>query len=257
MDYPLTWEEESAAPWPWQVQRTLEQLFGLLVPHSADEAAAWLDACLALPWATDEEASQLVEASRASTHFKTARVMARWRAIALSPALPGAATQVAQDVGEATRLWDTPESRGIGLVITVDILKQSPHVEARRQAAYGLRALKTRFRAGKEEPLPPPIAAIWTALDMALDPRNGDEWTRLYVYGFSALEAMSDPPFAPDRRMDPHGPEPRAALERLSRWFRANRARLSAEAAGEARALGETRTMLDALERPGAGEGSP
>ncbi len=256
-EYPLTWEEENAAPWPWQVQQTLQQLFGALLPHAPAEAHAWLDACLALPWGTDEEASMFVEASRSSTHFKTPRVMARWRAIALSPKLPGAAALVAGEVGQATRLWDAPSSQAIGHAVTVDILTRSPHSAARDQAAYGLRHLTTRVSGGKEVPLSPPVTGILTALRLALDPRRGEVWNRLYTYGFSALEAMTAPPFAPDRRMDPNGPLPAARLADLERWLRTHRARLEIEAAREAPALQAARAALVAAEREEAAGGRP
>jgi len=250
-DYPLTWEEEAAAPWPWQVEVTLERLLDDLVPTgnvaghtSAAYGEAWLAACLTLPWSTDEEALLFVEASRDSTHLKTPAILARWRSIALDARFPEAAARVAGELGEATRLWDAPESQSIGQVLTLDILERSPHVAARHNAAYGLHFLSQRVHEGKDVPMPPPASAILASLRAALDPRNGDVWTRLYVYGFGALGAMATPPFRANPTMDPNGPEPRARMNELAAWFRTNEPRLAAEAAREKPQLDEARALL-------------
>ena len=249
VDYPLTWDEEAAAPWPWQVQVTLDDLFRSLLPHSAGEAKPWLEACLALPWSTDDEASLFVEASRGSTHFKIPRIMARWRAIALSPRLPAAASLVAEAVGTATIQWEAPESQAFGQVLTVDILERSPHPNVREQAVFGLRRLTTRFRDGKKELLAPPATAVLKVLGMALDPRNGSARYRLHVHAGSAFAAMPTPPFALDRSMELTETEAEARLRDLTKWFQANQARLAAEAAREAGALDQARAALEAEER--------
>ncbi len=252
-DYPLTWEEEAAAPWPWQAQQALEQLFAALFPRTAAEARPWLEACVALPWSTDAEARMLVEASRGATHVKSTRVMARWRAIALTEKLPEASLAVAQAVGEATRLWDAPESQAIGEVLTVDMLTRSPHARAREHAAFGIKSLGRRWREGKERTLPPPSTAILTALRMANDPLLADAWTRLTAYGFGALEAMPSPPFVPDRRIDPSGPEVAARAAELASWTAANLPRLEAEATERNKVLDPARGALEAAERESRG----
>lgn len=243
-DYPLTWEEEAAAPWPWQVQETLEQLFVALAPRTDAAENAWLKACERLPWASDADAALLVEASLGARHRKTTRVMALWHAIAISPSRPRAAELVARSVGEATRTWDAPESQAIGEVIVVDLLAGSNH-PAREHAAYGLRALALRERGGRDERLKPPSTAILGALALSQDPAAGDPWKRLYVYGFSALEAMVAPPFVPDRTIAPTGPDAAARAEELGRWFVANRQKLEAESASRKRVLDPTRRALE------------
>jgi hypothetical protein len=54
---------------------------------------------------------------------------------------------------------------------------------------------------------------------LSQDPTNGDPWTRLYVYGFSACEAMDHPPIQADRRMDPHSPKVEQQLSTLGNWL--------------------------------------
>jgi hypothetical protein len=250
LEYPLTWDEEARAPWPWQVQQSLMALFGQLLPHSTSAAEVWLSACMTLPWDTEDRAAQYLDATEGSSHWKSPAVLARWRAIALAPALPLAATRAAGAVARATRLWDVRASAAIGQVVTLDILRLSPHTPAREAAAYGLRELSRRWHDGSEETLPSPATAILVALKAAEDPKNGDAWKRLYVYGFSALEAMAAPPFPPDRRMDPAGKEPQARLDQLASWRRANESRLETDAAREGPRLDAARALLDAADAP-------
>jgi hypothetical protein len=247
-DAPLTWEEEAAAPWPWQVQQTLTDLFRGVLPdetfsRSPGRVDAWFLACLSLPTSTDADALLFVEATQPPQQ-KSPAILARWRSIALAPGLPEAAEAVARNVGEATRRWDAPMSAAIGHVILLDILQSSPHAPARERAAYGVKDLSRRWHDGREEVLPPPATAILWLLEAAMDPKNGDASSRLYVYGLRALEAMPAPPFPPDRPIDAHGPEPAARLAELADWFRGNKPRLAAEAAREAPALAEARALL-------------
>lgn len=243
-DYPLTWEEEAAAPWPWQVHHTLEELFRSLFPRTLAAERAWLEACETLPWASDDDAAILVETSLGAPHLKTPRVMALWHAVSVSAGHPRAAELVARSVGEAARAWDAPESQAIAEVIVVDLMASSNHA-AREHAAYGLRALARRSRAGREERLAPPSTAILAALTLSQDPAAGDPWKRLYVYGFSALEAMAAPPFVPDRTIAPAGPAATARADELARWYSANLARLQAESATRKKTLDPTRTALE------------
>ena len=243
-DYPLTWEEEVAAPWPWQVHHTLEVLFQSLFPRTPASERAWLAACEALPWASDEDALILVEASLGAPRLKTPRVMAVWHAVSVSEGHPRAAELVARSVGEVARVWDAPESQAIAEVIAVDLMASSNHA-AREHAAFGLPALARRSRGGRDERLPPPSTAILAALARSQEPASGDPWKRLYVYGFSALEAMPSPPFVPDRTIAPTGPVAAARADELARWFSANRPRLEAESAERKKILDPMRASLE------------
>src|SRR5207248_2754110 len=102
--YPLTWPEGAQAPWPWQVQQALSQLYACLAPDDLAKAAAWLDEALKLPWGTDSEALTFVHLANHSHHLKTLAVMARWRSIALDSSKPNAARDVAVFLSEAISL---------------------------------------------------------------------------------------------------------------------------------------------------------
>ncbi|HQY65113.1 MAG TPA: hypothetical protein PK141_27155, partial [Polyangiaceae bacterium] len=250
-DYPLTWEEEAAAPWPWQVHRTLEELFTSLFPRSTGSSQlaaerAWLEACATLPWASDDDASILVEASLGARRVKTQLVMGLWHAISVSAAHPRAAVLVSRSVADAAYAWDAPESQVVAEVITVDVMASS-NWAAREHAAYGLRRLARRSRGGVDEKLPPPSTAILAALVLSQDPAAGDSWKRLYVYGFSALEAMAAPPFVPDRTIAPSGPAAAARADELARWFVTNRASLEAESTARKKTLDPARRALQQL----------
>lgn len=219
-DYPLGWAEEARAPWPWQAEQALSSLQGQLFPHDPKAAELWLRACLGLPCNTDREAQMFVAFCQGSSHWKSPEIYERLHRIAMNPALPTAAGDAARVLTDSVRLWDDPRAQPLAISASLDILRHSPHQEARHTVAYGLRNLTLRWRPDGEVDLPRPTVCIQECLKMSQDPRQGDEWTRLYVYGFSALEAMARPPFAPDRRMDPRSPEVGRQLRRLGEWFR-------------------------------------
>ena len=208
MPYPITWEDESSAPWPWQVQKALDQLYSTLCPNSPDElsrAPAWLEEALQLPWGTDEEAQTFVRVSRDSCHLKSMAVMARWRKIALDPSKPKAAWSVAAEFAQAVRLWGDPDSQMVGQVLLVDIIASSPHEAAKQQAAtYVGDRRDWSEKDGTPRPALP-ITSILTVSRVATDPTWGDEWKRLYLYVTGVCRAL-------DGRMDnyysrlPEGP---------------------------------------------------
>ena len=204
----------------------------------------WLQACLTLPCRTDAQAIAFVEACQGSSHWKSAAVLKRWREIALDRRFPGAALRASQALGGAVRLWDDPDSAAMGQAVTLDILATSPHREARHQAAYGVKDLGMRWRHSGEVRLPEPTACIVRLLDLAQDSHAGDAWTRLYVYGFSACEAMREAPFKVDRRMSPSSPEVEARLKTLAHWYRSHRGELKARVAAEQPALLKARGLL-------------
>ncbi len=68
----------------------------------------------------------------------------------------------------------------------------------------------------------------------ALDERTGDQWTRLYAYVFSIAETLEEPPFRPDRGMDPASPMVAQRLDEFRKWFEAKRPTLEALAREQA-----------------------
>jgi hypothetical protein len=82
--------------------------------------------------------------------------------------------------------------------------------------------------------MPPPAAVLLEASRRALDPATGDAWHRLYVYAFSVVEALDDPPFRAERRLDPASPLVTQRLAEFQAWFAAERTSLQALAASQA-----------------------
>jgi hypothetical protein len=128
----------------------------------------------------------------------------------------------------------------------VDLLRDTPHQEARENAAYWLRSLRAAYRSGREESRPIPAAAILEAARLALDPLSGDEWRRLYAYAFSVAEALDDPPFTPERGMSPSSPQVKERLREFSVWYDVNRATLETLAREQAEGLAAARRELAA-----------
>ena len=236
-EYPRRLREQEKAPWPWQVKEALEDLLTRSRPahwvgeqpgQGSDRERRWLAAALTMPWKTDEEACLFVEATEVCTHFKTMAVMGRWRQIALNPATPNAASMVVADLRDATSLWDDPRSQAVAQVLTLDVFRGASHNRyLREQAAYGLRAMREVLRGGKEIRRPEPASAILAVAKMALDPKNGDAWTRLYVYAYSVCEALDAPPIPVNRSLDPKSPEVEALLLKFDRWLATNERQLA------------------------------
>jgi hypothetical protein len=249
LDYPLTPKERERAPWPWQVQEALSDLTGVLVPSTyapleREKADAYLAAVLTMPCSTDEEATWLISAVQGSSHYKTPAIMATLLNIALNPRLPLAAVQVGTTYADATRMWNDPRSWDLGATGLLEILRNSPHPEGRRSAAYGAKSLREAFASGRTTSRPVPAAVILELSRLALDPAAGDEWTRLYVYAFSVVEALDEKPFPPDRRMDPASPDVQRRLKDFAGWLADHQRDLATLAAAQQPAIDAAARLL-------------
>lgn len=218
--YPRTWEEECAAPWPWRVKRALWRTHASVAPRgNGTRAQEWIAACLELPIETSDDAEVFVRATQSATHLKSIEVVARWRRIALDPRFERAAVSLASRLGEVHRQWDDTDGRLACRTLAADILRGTPHEEARERCAYSLRSLaqvaSTKNGDGRG---PAPAGAILAACQWAADPSSGTAWERLYIYAFSVCEALEHPPFEPDRRMGHQSPEVDEQLALFNEW---------------------------------------
>ena len=249
VDYPLTPKEREVAPWPWQVREALRDLNAGLIPSTyapldRGKADAYLAAVLTMPCGTDEEAQSFVEVVQGSSHYKTPAIMGALRNIATNPAHPIAAVHVATIYADATRLWNDPQSWVLGAAGLADILRNTPHIDARQTAAYSARSLREAFADGGPRSRPLPAALILEMSRLALDLTGADEWTRLYVYAFGVIKALDDPPFAARRGMDPNSPEVGRRLRDFSAWLDLHRHELEELAAAQKPAIDEAAATL-------------
>ncbi len=257
MPYPKSLVDKRSAPWPWQVQQVLGDVFVWMASQRreigpADEQQRWVDrwlaACMRMPIATDEEASAFVEAtSNGWLQEYSMPVMARWGLIALQPDMPEASVKVATNIAETARAWRDPRARAVAEIITAEIVRQGAIEETRARAAYGLRVLREK-RAEQDAPLPEPVLAISAAAEKAVDPREGDEWRRLYVYAYSVAAALDQPPIQIDRSFQgptPGSPEASDVLQRFEKWYDEHRPDLQARAAERSAAYTEVLAELD------------
>ena len=257
VEYPLTPRERELAPWPWQAQQALADLYSGLVPSTyapleRAKAEAYLTAVLTMPCGTDDEARLMVQATQYSSHFKTPAVMGALRNIAMNPNLPLAAAQVTNMFADATRLWDDPASWAIGNAGMLDILRSSPHAAARNNAVYGIRSLREAFRSGRTTRRPLPAAIILEVSRRALDPASGTEWTRFHVDALSVVEAVDNPPFPAGRGVNPASPRVAERLAAFGAWFVAERPRLEALAREQAAEIERSARALDTPKCRGA-----
>lgn len=215
--------DEKQAPWPWQVEQALKVYLGRMAPHDPASAEVWLQACLKLPQRSDDECLAFVESCQSSSHWKNRAVLKRWREIALNRKFPQAGMRVASSFTDACRLWNAPESMTLGQEFTLEMLRKAPSENLRQQVAYGMKNLRENWdrNLGKGVRQPEPTACILESLKLSQDARRGDAWTRLYTYGFSACEAMDNPPIPVDRRMDPQSPLVARRLRELGIWLAA------------------------------------
>jgi hypothetical protein len=251
IEFPLTPKEREDAPWPWQVAKALSDLQAGFYPRTYEPldrgaADAYLAAVLTMPCGTDEEAQWLFSAVLGSSHYKTPAVMAALRNIATNPRFPLAAVQVGSSYADATRLWSDPRSWDIGAAGLLDMLRLAPTEQARQNAAYSVRALREGFVDGETLRRPVPAAVILELGRLAQDPATGDAWTRLYVYAFSAIEALDGPPFVVNRRMDPASPEVARRLKDFASWLEQHRGELEKLAAAQKPALDAADRLLAA-----------
>ena len=100
------------------------------------------------------------------------------------------------------------------------------------------------FAEGRTRRRPLPAAVILEMSRLALDPAVDNEWTRLYVYAFSVIEALDDPPFPADRGMRPLSPDVATRLRDFAAWFGQHRRELEALAATQKPAIDEAETLL-------------
>ena len=141
-------------------------------------------------------------------------------------------------------LWDDPRSQAIGQVITLDLLRAAPNKDLKERAAYGLQSMREVFSGGKDMKRPEPSTSIVAVSKMAMDANNGDAWTRLYVYAYSACEALDNSPIQVNRRMDPNSPEVQARLSTFNQWVAANAGMLAAAADREKADLEAVRAAM-------------
>ena len=259
--FPTTPDAEAAAPWPWQVRQALEQALVTMASHGTTGASRdwfvprYMAACMTMPVGTDDEACAFVEATLGGSwmNHKSMPVIARWRRIALAADKPQAAVMVAQRLGQTGYLWPHPHARHACELIMAEVIRGSPVKNARSHAAYGIRYLRDTATVHAPRATEP-LLAIVAAAEQAADEGAGDEWDRLYVYAYSAAEAMDAPPIEVKRSFD--GPRPDSVeaaqrLEEFCNWFKGSRDDLLRRARERERALAP---VLAELESAGKGD---
>lgn len=250
LPYPRNWEEEAAAPWPWQVEQSLRDLFGYMAPKflndGPDACREWLDVAMTMPWGTDEEAVRFVAAAQEVTHFKTPAVMSRFRRIVADPAKPNAAARVLSYLGETVNLWRDDRAQGLAQNIFLAAMER-PEPKATLFYNPRLGDLRTQWLGNREyKALPVPASTVVAFAKLAMDPANGDEWTRLNCFAFPVREACDGKPFDIRSGARPGSPEAGAMFRQFADWFEKNRADLEAAARGETPELAKLRAESDA-----------
>ena len=254
-DYPLTWEEEQASPWPWQVHQAVEKLYiGLWSTVGQEPATAqhWIDTALGMPCETEEETYGFLDATD-RIDITTSRVLARWYAIALDSTARNAAAHAATDWANRVRRWADPQALAVGQVLILDVLTSCTDNNTRARAACEAPRLRDAWsRAGGVSRRPMPASTVLALARHATDPAKGESnWDRLYVYGRSAYRCLDNPPKEPDWwSVKPGSEEARRLLADFAKWFEQHRAELEAAAAREAPELERARIMLQSATRP-------
>lgn len=261
LDHPLTWDEHVAAPWPWQVEKSLNaawtSLHHRMPPHHRMKAT---EIALQLPRETDEEARHFLKVSDLA--MLTIEVLAAYYEIVLDPVMESSAWEVMHYRTRFIRNPQTPHAPYLGAALIEDVLRHSPHPRARDAAAYRLPDFQFKHRRiHRRTPPIVPYAAIIAASERAINESTGrwrdgrriergldvtqsTQWHRLYVYAFSVCETIPDPPIVVNRRMEFGSPEVAVKLERFAEWFHEQRETLESKAAEQQANIDAARAAL-------------
>lgn len=251
--YPSTWEQQAKAPWPWQAEVALDDLFNWMTPRFGDgegEYQRWLDAAMAMPCNTAAEASRFVEATTNVPHVSTLAVMSRWRRIAGDPKLREAAAEMANRIGEKVRLWKDDRAQGLVQLVILALLTQPAGRDRIVQNLWGesmRQQEQWEQRDGQEvtKKLPVPPTTALAICKLALDPATGDAATRLNCYAFSACSMVDDSPFNSLDELDAASPEILPKLKQFEDWFARSRPALEKASKAEQPFLDRLRKKSD------------
>lgn len=268
VEYPLTPEQESSAPWPWQVQRAIDGLYGAMAPSThepgtapADEQDRWLAACLTLPLETDDQAWEFVVASGNAGWTRVSwpvavRVLAHWRAIALNPRMPRGATAVGQEFVQLMRITKDPDLLKLGEVIATDIIRGAQEGPGRQVAM----SLKELARTTPGRGIDPGITAILAAAEAAVTSDKTGTVNRLYAFAYSVAEAVEDPALVPLRAnggVQAGSAEAATLSGAFEHWFADHRRDLVRRADAREQLLTPVRQSLEAEEAEQSTESGP
>ncbi len=253
---PVTWEERCAAPWPIQVDDCLTDLFRSWQPNlrargssraTPEQVDAWVDAVLALPMENVEDAHFVHQLAVQRVDVASIRALARFHAAVLDSRFEEAAGWFAEHTVNSARGSKDRDAGLMGQVILLDLWASEVPQKQKHASAYSIRSLALATRgpfAGTADHVWP-ASVLLDASRRGLDPAEGDAWSRLYCYLFSAAEAHPDPPFEVDRHADPDTAE--TWIEQYRVWFEAHEAALVVSAAAEAPELDRVRKRLESL----------
>jgi hypothetical protein len=252
LPYPITWDEESRAPWPWQAEQALEDLFNRMIPSiyrgGEESCRRWIDVTLTMPCANDAEAARFIEATQAVGNFKTSAVMARWRQIAGDPSMPTSTSQLAMHLGESVaQLGNDERAQGLVQLVFLALMKQ-PGPKDNLLLNVDLHSMRTQLR-GTPNRLPVPATTVLEYCKLAVDPASADDYSRLYCFVLPVCRTIDDPPVTFRRNLDPKSPEVQEDLKLFSDWFKTNRPYWEAAAKAEAPALERLRAESDRAAR--------
>src|SRR2546428_160063 len=79
---------------------------------------------------------------------------------------------------------------------------------------------------------------------LAPDPPANSEWPRLSAYASGVIEALDDPPFPANRRMEPTSPDVARRLHDFAVWLEQHRRELEELALAQKPAIDEAEKML-------------
>jgi len=254
LPYPQTWREESHAPWPWQVEQALENLFDRMAPVSNEyldggvaAAERWFDVAMTMPCDNQAQAICFVEAVQQINYVRwPLPVMFRLRQIAADPSMPQGAAYVAIAIGRCARM-ENDRDRGLTQLIFLALLKQ-PKDKDRLILNADLSAFRAESPpAFKRSPLP--ATTILEVCKLAVDPQSAPDIDRLYCFAFPVCQTVDNPPLAPVLGLDPRAPEVQKDLKKFSDWFDKNKSALEAASKAESPALERLRAESDEAAR--------
>jgi hypothetical protein len=231
VDYPVTSEERSHAPWPWQMKRALAILTEKVGDYYVNPERYPLLVGAAWRWhpANWNEAS-----TRSRALLEPGPRNALWIQMIVKLALEDPDPNVASSVSRHLSVWGNDTYHFEELVHTAQIVilqKTQSEPVAALTAYWTERLARQKYVTAELRPLRTSTAILamgrW-AMDRDLDP-----WHRYYSYVNPICKTVDNPPLQPGLINDPKSPDLATALKAFEEWFTKQRNSLEQEAAAE------------------------
>ena len=231
--YPVTSEERSHAPWPWQMKRALAILNEKVSGYYADPDRYPLLVEAAWRW---QPANWIEASTRARALLEPGPRNALWLQMIVKLALEDPDPTVASSVSRHLSVWGKDSYHFEELVHTAQIVilqKTQREPVAALTSYWTARLARKEYNSYSSQLRPLRTATAILAMGRWAMDRNLDPWNRYYSYADPICKTVDNPPFQPGLINDSKNPGLATSLMAFEEWFTKQRSSLQQEAAAE------------------------